>query len=64
MAEKFMQAAAADIKRRGTKGSLKRAAKRAGKSTAEFAKENEHSPGLLGKRARLAEVFMHANHNR
>ena len=43
-------------------GQFKEKAERGGESTAEFAKENEHSPGKLGKQARLAEVGMKAHH--
>lgn len=39
-------------------GSFKAAAERAGKSTAEFAREHEHDSGKLGDRARLAETLM------
>lgn len=38
-------------------GAFSAAAKRAGMSTAAFAKKHEHSSGVLGKRARLAETF-------
>lgn len=37
-------------------GQFKAKAEKAGKSTAAFAKENEHAKGKLGKQARLAEV--------
>lgn len=37
-------------------------AEEAGESTPEFAHEHEHSPGRLGKQARLAEVGMKAKH--
>ena len=59
MAEKkkhWMKAAFAD-----SHGQFKAKAEKAGKSTAEFAKEHEHSKGLLGKQARLAEVGMAAH---
>lgn len=36
------------------KGSLRRAAARAGKSTMSFAREHQHEGGTTGKRARLA----------
>lgn len=49
--DKWMQAAVKHP------GALTRAAKRAGKSTQEFAREHVHSPGALGKRARLARTF-------
>ena len=39
------------------KGLFKKKAEAAGKSTSEFAAEHAHSPGVLGKEARLAEVF-------
>jgi len=35
-------------------GALRKAAAKAGKSTAEFAREHAHSPGKLGRRSRLA----------
>jgi hypothetical protein len=40
-------------------GSFSAAAKRAGKSTAVYAREKKHAGGLLGKRARLAITFKH-----
>lgn len=46
------------------KGSFKAAAKRAGESTASFAKEHEHDSGKLGKKARLAKTLMKMRHNR
>lgn len=45
-------------------GQFKAKAEHAGKSTAEFAKEHEHSKGKLGKQARLAEVGMKSHHKR
>ena len=45
------------------KGDFKAKAKAAGESTRAFAKEHEHSPGLLGKQARLATTLMGANHS-
>jgi hypothetical protein len=39
-------------------GSFSAEAKRAGKTTAEFAEENQDAPGILGRRARLAETLM------
>jgi hypothetical protein len=38
-------------------GSFSAAAKRAGKSTAEYAHKKDSAPGVTGKRARLAEVL-------
>lgn len=35
-------------------GSFKKAAKKAGESTAEYAQEKKHAKGTVGKRARLA----------
>jgi hypothetical protein len=43
-------------------GAFRAKAEAAGKSTAEFAKEHEDSPGTLGKQARLAETLMHMTH--
>jgi hypothetical protein len=40
------------------KGSFSAAAKRAGKSTAEYAAEKDDASGATGKRARLAEMLM------
>jgi hypothetical protein len=40
-------------------GAFSGAAKKAGKSTEEFAKEHEHSSGVMGHRARLATTLMH-----
>lgn len=37
-------------------GQFKSKAKKAGKSTAEYAREEAHAPGKLGKQARLAEM--------
>lgn len=54
MAKKWMQKAFAN-----SHGQFKAKAERAGESTAEFAKEHEHSPGKLGRQARLAEMGMH-----
>lgn len=39
-------------------------AKRAGKTTREFAAEKASSPGKLGKQARLAETLMGMNHGK
>ncbi len=50
-----------EIERKGTKGVFSAAAKRAGKSTEEFAEEKKHAKGKIGARARMALVFMHAN---
>jgi hypothetical protein len=38
-------------------GALAASAKKAGKTTAAFAKDKAKAPGKLGKRARLALVF-------
>lgn len=38
------------------KGKFSAKAARAGKSTAEYAREEAHAPGALGKEARLAET--------
>ena len=38
-------------------GAFSAKAKAAGKSTAAYAKQEEHASGLVGKQARLAETF-------
>ena len=38
-------------------GVFRAAAKRAGESTQEYAEQEKHAPGKLGKRARLALSF-------
>lgn len=43
-------------------GQFKKKAKEAGKSTEEFARMHEHSPGKLGKQARLALTLMGLKH--
>ncbi len=40
-------------------GAFSGAAEKAGKSTAEFAKEHESDSGVMGHRARLAQTLMH-----
>lgn len=45
-------------------GQFRRKAEAAGKSTAEFAREHDDSPGKTGKQARLAEALMGAGHKR
>jgi len=45
------------IAKRGTKGAFRRKAKRAGMSTAAYARKERNAPGRLGKQARLAETF-------
>ena len=40
-------------------GAFTSAAKKAGKSTEAFAVQHEHSPGVMGHRARLAKTLMH-----
>ena len=58
MARKWMAKATAN-----SHGQFRAKAEAAGKSTAEFAKEKEHAPGLLGKQARLAEALMGSHHH-
>jgi len=53
---KWMQAAAQKMKSKGTVGSFTRAAKKAGKSVAQFAQEKKSAPGKMGKKARFAMV--------
>ena len=43
------------------KGSFSGAAKKAGKSTAEYAQEKSGAKGKIGRRARLAETLMGMN---
>lgn len=52
----WMEKAAARMKAKGTKGKFSAKAKAAGMSTAEYAKEKAHAPGVLGKEARFAEI--------
>jgi hypothetical protein len=60
--DRWMGKVSKQIKSSGHEGVFSAAAERAGKSTSEFAKEHEHSPGKIGKRARLAEAFAKARH--
>jgi len=46
----------------GAHGQFREKAEKAGKSTAEFAKEHEHDSGKTGKQARLAETLMGMHH--
>ncbi len=46
------------------KGIFKAKAERAGKTTAEYAKEKEGASGTLGKEARLAETLMGMGHKK
>lgn len=62
MANRWMGKVASGIKHRGTEGVFSSAAKRAGKSTHEFAEEHKHSEGKIEKRARLALAFASAKH--
>jgi hypothetical protein len=43
-------------------GQFREKAEKAGKSTAEFAREHEHDKGKTGKQARLAETLMGMHH--
>ncbi len=60
MAKKWEQNVAKSIERKGTKGVFKAAAERAGKSTEAFAEEHKNDKGKLGKRARLAIIFLNS----
>jgi hypothetical protein len=42
-------------------GAFTAKAKAAGMSVPAFARAKEHAPGTLGREARLAEIFEHAN---
>ena len=57
MAEKWMQKVKSEMEEKGTTGKFARKAKRAGKSTSEYAREKAKSKGKLGKEARLAKTF-------
>ena len=50
---KWMQRATSEK----TRGSFSRSAKRAHMSTQAYARKEQHAPGKLGKRARLALVY-------
>jgi hypothetical protein len=63
-ANRWMQHVKKGMEKKGTEGVFSGAAKKAGKSTSEFAKEHEHDSGKLGKRARLAEAFASARSHR
>lgn len=52
----WMQEAAERMERKGTKGAFTRAAKAAGKTVAEYAREKASAPGIIGKRARFALI--------
>jgi len=57
-----MQGVKEKMKSKGTEGKFSAAAKRAGKSTSEYAHEKTHASGKTGKRARLALAFASAKH--
>lgn len=63
-ANRWMQKESQREAHAGTKGVFSSAAKRAGKSTHEFAEEHKHSKGKVGKRARLALAFASAKHKK
>ena len=64
MAEKWMQKESEREEKAGTKGSFSRAAKRAGYSTQEYARKEEHAKGKLGRRARMALRYSAARKGR
>lgn len=53
---KWMQKAGERMRKKGTEGLFTRKAKAAGKSVGEYAREEKHAPGKLGKEARFAAV--------
>jgi len=63
MAKRWMQGVKEGIKKRGTEGVFSAAAHRAGMSTSAYAHKKAHSPGKVGKRARLALAFASARHH-
>ena len=44
------------------KGAFKAKAEKAGETTREFARKEDHAPGKIGKEARLAETLMGLDH--
>lgn len=57
----WMQKARHSMEKRGTKGVFKKAAERAGMSTAAYAEKEKHAKsGLMRKRATEALNFIHA----
>lgn len=62
MANRWMQKAANKMKEKGTEGSFTRIAKAHGRSTHEEAIHDEHKPGKIGKKARMALAFAAAKH--
>lgn len=62
-AKHWMQAESRREARAGTKGSFSREAKAHGESTREYARQEEHAKGRLGRQARMALRFMSANHS-
>lgn len=61
---RFMQSANKEMKAKGTKGSFTRIAKEHGRSVPAEARADEHKPGKIGKKARMALVFEEAARNR
>lgn len=59
MAKRWIKGATSDAH-----GQFAAKAKAAGKSTAQFAEEHEHSPGALGKQARLAKTLLGMHHRK
>jgi len=60
MAGGWMSDEADRQKSAGTKGAFSGAAAKAGKTTAQYADEKQDAPGKVGKRARMAKMFMGA----
>lgn len=61
-AKKWMQQAAAKMRKKGTVGKFSAKAKAAGESTSEFARAHKHSKGKIGKEARFALNAKKAKH--
>jgi hypothetical protein len=57
MASRWMQHESEREKSAGTKGSFSRLAHRHGRSTHAEAVADEHKPGKIGKKARMALMF-------
>lgn len=47
-------------KQAGTKGAFSASAAKAGKTTQQYAEEKKDAPGKVGRRARMAAMFMGA----
>ena len=60
MANRWMSHEASREKHAGTKGSFTRIAERHGRSVPAEAQADKNKPGKIGKKARMAIIFEHA----